>query len=108
MQGSEAETNDGAHETPVNRLMNAAGSLAGALIHIWVDNPILTGLLGILLVFAGLIGVIGSVSAHAEPLNCSSQPRATYRHGRVGKSDMANPHAFRNQKSKLRGGGKAH
>jgi uncharacterized membrane protein YfcA len=40
-------------------LMNAAGSLAGALIHVWVDNPILTVLLGILLVFAGLMGVLG-------------------------------------------------
>jgi len=40
-------------------LMNAAGSLAGALIHVWVDNPILTVVLGILLVFAGLIGVLG-------------------------------------------------
>src|SRR5437868_2979268 len=40
-------------------LMNAAGSLAGALIHVWVDNPILTVLLGILLVFAGMIGVLG-------------------------------------------------
>lgn len=40
-------------------LMNAAGSLAGALIHVWVDNPILTIALGILLVFAGLIGVLG-------------------------------------------------
>src|SRR5260370_586287 len=40
-------------------LMNAAGSLAGALIHVWVDNPILTVVLGILLAFAGLIGVLG-------------------------------------------------
>jgi uncharacterized membrane protein YfcA len=40
-------------------LMNAAGSLAGALTHVWVDNPILTIALGILLVFAGLIGVLG-------------------------------------------------
>ncbi|MCU1263651.1 MAG: hypothetical protein JWO80_6536 [Bryobacterales bacterium] len=40
-------------------LMNAAGSLAGALIHVWVDNPMLTVVLGVLLVFAGLIGVLG-------------------------------------------------
>src|SRR5437868_6042547 len=40
-------------------LMNAAGSLAGALIHVWVDNPILSIVLGVLLVFAGLIGVLG-------------------------------------------------
>jgi len=40
-------------------LMNAAGSLAGALIHVWVDNPILTVVLGVLLVFAGLVGVAG-------------------------------------------------
>jgi hypothetical protein len=39
--------------------MKAAGSLAGALIHVWVDNPILTMVLGTLLVFAGLIGVFG-------------------------------------------------
>jgi uncharacterized membrane protein YfcA len=40
-------------------LMNATGSLAGALIHVWVNNPILTIVLGILLVFAGIIGVLG-------------------------------------------------
>ena len=40
-------------------LMNAAGSLAGALVHVWVDNPILTIVLGILLVFAGVVGVLG-------------------------------------------------
>lgn len=40
-------------------LMNAAGSLVGALIHVWVDNPILSILLGVLLVFAGLGGVLG-------------------------------------------------
>lgn len=40
-------------------LMNAAGSLAGALVHVWVNNPILTIVLGILLVFAGIIGVLG-------------------------------------------------
>lgn len=38
---------------------NAAGSLVGALIHIWVNNPILAIALGILLVFAGLTGVLG-------------------------------------------------
>ena len=40
-------------------LMNAAGSLAGALIHVWVDNPVLAIVLGLLLVFAGLIGLLG-------------------------------------------------
>lgn len=40
-------------------LMNAGGSLAGALIHVWVDSPILTVVLGILLVFAGLFGLSG-------------------------------------------------
>jgi uncharacterized membrane protein YfcA len=40
-------------------LMNAAGSLAGALIHVWVNSPILATVLGTLLVFAGLIGVLG-------------------------------------------------
>lgn len=40
-------------------LMNAAGSLAGVLIHVWVDSPILTVVLGILLVFAGLVGLSG-------------------------------------------------
>ena len=40
-------------------LMNAAGSLAGALVHVRVNNPILTIVLGILLVFAGIIGVLG-------------------------------------------------
>jgi uncharacterized protein len=40
-------------------LMNALGSLMGALLHVWVNNPILTVVLGILLVFAGLLGVLG-------------------------------------------------
>ena len=39
--------------------MNAAGSLVGALLHVWVNNPVLGIALGILLVFAGLIGVFG-------------------------------------------------
>ena len=39
--------------------MNAAGSLAGALIHVWVNNPILSVVLGTLLVFAGITGVLG-------------------------------------------------
>jgi uncharacterized membrane protein YfcA len=39
--------------------MNAAGSLVGALIHVWIDNPILAITLGILLVVAGIIGVLG-------------------------------------------------
>lgn len=40
-------------------VMNAAGSLAGALIHTKVDNPVLTVVLGVLLVFAGLTGITG-------------------------------------------------
>jgi len=40
-------------------LMNAGGSLAGAVVHVWVDNPVLAIVLGILLVFAGIIGVAG-------------------------------------------------
>jgi uncharacterized membrane protein YfcA len=36
--------------------VNAAGSLAGALVHSRVDNPILAMVLGILLVFAGITG----------------------------------------------------
>jgi uncharacterized protein len=40
-------------------LMNAVGSLAGALIHVWVNNPILAIALGILLAFAGSVGVLG-------------------------------------------------
>jgi uncharacterized protein len=39
--------------------MNAAGSLVGALLHLWVNNPILSIVLGILLVFAGITGVLG-------------------------------------------------
>jgi uncharacterized membrane protein YfcA len=39
--------------------VNAAGSLAGALLHSRVDNPILSIVLGILLVFAGITGVLG-------------------------------------------------
>ncbi len=40
-------------------VVNAVGSLAGALVHVWVNNPILTIILGILLVFAGIVGVLG-------------------------------------------------
>jgi uncharacterized membrane protein YfcA len=50
-------------------LTNAAGSLTGALIHIWVENPILAIVLGILLVFAGLIGVLG----YADRMKFSSR-----------------------------------
>jgi uncharacterized membrane protein YfcA len=39
--------------------LNAAGSLAGALLHVWVNNPILSIVLGILLVSAGVTGVLG-------------------------------------------------
>ncbi len=40
-------------------LMNAGGSLAGALVHVWVNNPALAIVLGILLVFAGCVGLLG-------------------------------------------------
>jgi hypothetical protein len=39
--------------------MNAVGSLIGALIHVWINNPILTIVLGALLIFAGATGVLG-------------------------------------------------
>lgn len=39
--------------------MNAVGSLTGALIHVWISNPILTIVLGVLLVFAGATGILG-------------------------------------------------
>lgn len=39
--------------------MNAAGSLAGALVHVRVSSPILSEILGILLVFAGATGILG-------------------------------------------------
>jgi uncharacterized protein len=45
-------------------VMNAVGSLIGAIIHVWVNNPILSIVLGILLLFAGLMGVLG----HADRL----------------------------------------
>jgi uncharacterized membrane protein YfcA len=34
--------------------MNAAGSLAGALLDVWVDSPVLSIVLGILLLFSGI------------------------------------------------------
>lgn len=40
-------------------VVNAGGSLAGALVHVWVNNPALTIVLGILLVFAGIVGILG-------------------------------------------------
>jgi uncharacterized membrane protein YfcA len=40
-------------------IINATGSLFGALVHVWVNNPILAIVLGILLVFAGIIGLLG-------------------------------------------------
>ena len=40
-------------------LMNAGGALAGALIHVYVMSPVLSTVLGVLLVFAGFIGVAG-------------------------------------------------
>jgi uncharacterized membrane protein YfcA len=40
-------------------VINAIGSLAGALVHVWVNNPILAIILGALLVFAGIVGLLG-------------------------------------------------
>jgi uncharacterized membrane protein YfcA len=40
-------------------LMNAGGALAGALIHAYVTSPILSTVLGVLLVFAGIMGITG-------------------------------------------------
>jgi uncharacterized membrane protein YfcA len=40
-------------------IINAAGSLVGALLHGWIDSPVLAMVLGLLLVFAGLVGVLG-------------------------------------------------
>jgi uncharacterized protein len=40
-------------------VMSAAGGLAGALLHTLFDSPLLTGILGGLLVFAGVSGLTG-------------------------------------------------
>jgi len=40
-------------------LLNAGGALAGALVHVYVTSPVLGTVLGVLLIFAGLIGVVG-------------------------------------------------
>ena len=40
-------------------LMNAGGALVGALVHARVTSPVLTVVLGVLLIFAGIIGVSG-------------------------------------------------
>lgn len=40
-------------------IASAAGGLAGALLHAWAEGPILSGVFGTLLVFAGLTGVTG-------------------------------------------------
>jgi uncharacterized protein len=40
-------------------LMNAAGALIGALLHIHVRSPVLTVILGVLLLFIGWTGVLG-------------------------------------------------
>jgi len=40
-------------------LMNAGGALIGALIHVYVSSPILTTVLAILLIFAGVMGLTG-------------------------------------------------
>jgi uncharacterized protein len=40
-------------------IMSAAGGLVGALLHTFVDSPLLSGILGGLLVFAGVSGLTG-------------------------------------------------
>ncbi|MFL6350895.1 MAG: TSUP family transporter [Bryobacteraceae bacterium] len=50
-------------------LMNAAGALMGALIHTYVRSPVLSVVLGLLLVFVGLTGVLG----YAENLRFGRQ-----------------------------------
>jgi uncharacterized membrane protein YfcA len=40
-------------------LMNAAGALIGAVAHVYVASAVLTVVLAVLLLFAGLIGVLG-------------------------------------------------
>jgi uncharacterized membrane protein YfcA len=40
-------------------LTSAAGGLAGALLHTFVESPVLTGVFGALLVFAGVTGLVG-------------------------------------------------
>ncbi len=40
-------------------LMNAGGAFAGALLHEYVTSPVLSTVLGVLLVFAGTMGVTG-------------------------------------------------
>jgi len=40
-------------------LSNAAGALGGALLHTYIARPILSTILGVLLVFAGIVGVTG-------------------------------------------------
>ena len=40
-------------------LMSAAGGLVGALLHTYADNPILTIIFGVLLIFTGLMGLTG-------------------------------------------------
>jgi uncharacterized protein len=39
--------------------LNALGALIGALVHVWVNNPVLSIVLGVLLVFAGGTGALG-------------------------------------------------
>jgi uncharacterized protein len=39
--------------------MSAAGGLAGALLHTFAENPILTAVFGCLLIFTGVTGLIG-------------------------------------------------
>jgi uncharacterized membrane protein YfcA len=40
-------------------IMSAAGGLTGALLHTFADNPILTAVFGMLLIFTGATGLLG-------------------------------------------------
>jgi uncharacterized protein len=40
-------------------LASAAGGLLGALLHVYADSPVLAVVLGVLLVFAGVLGLTG-------------------------------------------------
>ncbi len=40
-------------------LMSAAGGLAGALLHNWAENPVLTIVFAVLLIFTGVMGLTG-------------------------------------------------
>src|SRR5262249_13042042 len=40
-------------------LMSAAGGLVGALLHAYAENPVLTIVFGVLLIFTGVMGLTG-------------------------------------------------